>query len=197
MSSTTLPVDSATALRPADADLRWPAAPFPPLTDHYLRDFLTRLLSAMPGDLTARLPTMREPNLYILAVATARYGRAGDRDQLAAALRAELRWRNCRNMGADPTGAVRRGRLLQLCHAGAALTVAGPSPLQRDKLSGDCPFCAAGASFQVFLPQVRWRCFHCDRSGGVLEFAENLLTAIPPPSSSPEPPTPGSGPAAS
>lgn len=176
MSSAPLPIDSATFHKHADAERTWPEAAFPPLTDRYLRDFLTRLLSVKTGDLIAMLPTMGEPNLYILAVVVARYGRADA--GLASALLAELRWRNCRNMGADPAGPARRGRLLQLSNACTSLTVAGPSALQRDKLCGDCPFCGAGASFQVFLPQVRWRCFHCGRNGGVLEFAEQLLTSI-------------------
>ena len=193
-SSSPFPTDSA-ALSPGygDAATRWPATVFPPYTEPGLQNFLARLSSAAAGDLMPNLPTLSEPNLYTLAAALARSGHSDG--ALPAALLAELRWRNCRAMGADPTGAVRRGRLLQLVAAFTPLATLGASSLQRHKLAGVCPFCAAAASFQVFLPQVRWRCWACARHGGLLEFAEHLLETAA--ANSRPSPTPDTGPAAS
>jgi len=96
---------------------------------------------------------------------------------LRHALVAELRWRNCKAMGTDPTGPVRRGRLIQLVATCTILDRAGASSLRRDNLAGDCPFCGA-SEFRVFLPAVRWRCFACAREGALLEFAEVLLEMV-------------------
>ena len=96
-------------------------------------------------------------------------------------LRQELRWRNCRAMGADPTGPVRRGRLLQLIGSFTTLSPAGASPLQHHRLRGDCPLCAGVDTLSVFLDRVRWRCFGCDRQGGLPEFAAAMLDTITPP----------------
>ena len=96
-------------------------------------------------------------------------------------LRQELRWRNCRAMGCDPAGAVRRGRLLQLIGSFTTLSHAGASPLQRHRRRGDCPLCAGPATLSVFLDRVRWRCFGCDRQGGLPEFAAAMLDTIAPP----------------
>ncbi len=173
----------------------WPAVEYPPYTDGYLRAFTERLLAAAQGEVVTTLPGLREPALYALATALARGGGIGvdaaDRrrlkgggigqgaagKELAGALIVELRWRNCRAMGRDPSGAVRRGRLLQLAGAFTELEPLGASSLRRQKLAGRCPFCA-GSWFQVHLPSVRWRCFGCERGGGLLELAEELLRAV-------------------
>ena len=131
------------------------------------------------GDLISALPGLSEPGLYTLTAALAQGCHSGPlADGLADAIIAELRWRNCRAMGTDPAGPVRRGRLIQIVGAFSKLGTLGASSLQRQKLGGRCPFCQTEA-FQVFLPTVRWRCFGCERGGGLLEFAEQLLTAPP------------------
>ena len=185
--------DSGDIPRRSEPAAEWPATVFPAYADQYLRDFLAHLLNVSQGSPAAILPTLSEPSLYTLAVALARVrpalspdapatdalatdGLATSTDGLPDALLAELRWRNCRAMGTDPAGPARRGRLLQIIGAFGQLRTLGPSPLQRHKLAGRCPFCQS-AMFQVFLPSVRWRCFDCQRGGGLLEFAECLLTA--------------------
>ena len=142
------------------------------------------------GDLASGLTALSSAGLYTLVVALA--GAAGvgrgswnaDRrilDQLPAAapaLLAELRRRDYRGLGDDPTGPVRRGRLLQLAGAFTTLSEPGGATRQRQKMSGACPFCGDPASLQVSLPAVTWHCFGCEKSGGLREFAECLLTRL-------------------
>lgn len=99
---------------------------------------------------------------------------------IIAELRRELRHRNGRAMGSDPAGAVRRGRLLQLIGSFTTLSRSGASPLQRNRISGDCPLCDGAATLSVFLESVRWRCFACDRQGGLPEFAAAMLDTVMP-----------------
>ena len=161
---------------------------FPPHDERRLRDFAEYLSESSEGNPANCLSSLSEPGLYALVVALtmgsgAEAGSRALTDFAAAvpALLSELRRRDCRGMGADPIGPVRRGRLLQLVGTFMTLTPAGGSPLrQEDKLMGDCPFCGAGASFQVYLPGVRWQCFGCARSGALLEFAEYLLEPLTP-----------------
>lgn len=188
MTTATHIVDSATA---SAADYSQPAAQWPftvytPYADQELRDFFVHLVNVSRGDLIPALAGLPEPGLYTLATALARGSHVGpdpitsvsSTDGLADALITELRWRNCRAMGTDPAGPVRRGRLVQIVSAFTELRALGASSLQRQKLAGRCPFCQA-ESFQVFLPAVRWRCFGCECGGGLLEFAEQLLTSLP------------------
>ena len=157
----------------------YPIAEFAPYDAPQLRRALTRFLAVCAGgSIAAALPTLPEPGLYALAAALAHPHLAGVArpDDLAAALRAEIRCRTGPGMGSDPCGPVRRGRLLQHIGIFTRLAVPGASPLQRRKLLGGCPFCRAPASFQVSLPAVCWRCFACGRRGGLMEFAECLLT---------------------
>lgn len=160
-----------------DLSPQCPYVHYPPYTTTYLRDFLAHLVSVSAGNPVSLLTSLSEPGLYALAAALGS-GVGNDLlrhdDNLREALIAELRWRNCKAMGTDPRGAVRRGRLVQLVASCTSLSVAGASSLQRQNLSGECPFCSA-PDFRVFLPAVRWRCFACDRQGALLEFAESLL----------------------
>ena len=186
MSSPAYPIDSA--LLPSD---------LVPTTDplastvfavhdrERLRDFL-EYLASLPGDnLASRVASLSEPGLYTLVAALAVAGEsaAGSRIKsdyaaVVPGLLAEMRRRNCRGMGDDPTGPARRGRLLQLAGTFTTLSPAGNSPLQEHKLAGSCPFCGGDPSFQVYLPRVRWQCFGCSRRGGLLEFAECLLESL-------------------
>lgn len=93
-------------------------------------------------------------------------------------VRRELGWRNCRAMGHNPTGAVRRGRLLQLTGSFTTLARRGASPLQRNRVSGDCPLCGGAAALSVFLDSVRWRCFGCGGQGGLPELAGAMLDCM-------------------
>ncbi len=180
------PIDSVLlSPEPETPSPHLPTANFPPLTDQRLREFLERF-SAQAGDNLANgLSGLSEPGLYALVAAVARAGALEPEppiaDQFSAvvpSLLAELRRRNCRGMGTDPAGPVRRGRLLQLIGAFATLTSPGTSPREQTRLAGACPFCAAASSFQVLLPQVTWQCFSCARSGALLEFGECLLEPI-------------------
>ena len=188
MTTATHIVDSATA---GGADYsqpaaQWPFRVYPPYADQELRDFFVHLVNVSRGELIPALPGLSEPGLYTLATVLARGGHVGldsgprglSTEGLTDALIAELRWRNCRGMGADPDGRVRRGRLIQIVSGFTELRVLGVSSLQRQKLAGQCPFCESEA-FQVFLPSVGWRCFGCGRGGGLLEFSEQLLTSLP------------------
>ena len=177
------PIDSVLlSPEPETASPIWPAANFPPLTDQRLREFLERF-STLAGDNSANgLSNLSEPGLYALVAALARRvatdpcsPRATQSNAALPSLLAELRRRNCRGMGADPAGAIRRGRLLQLIGTFTTLTSPSTSLREQAKLVGACPFCAAESSFQTFLPQVRWECSSCARSGALLEFAECLL----------------------
>ena len=170
-------------------------ADFAPYDVRQLRRVLQRFLTVSDGGAPSALTTLPEPGLYALAAALAHPALAGvDRPAgLPAALGAEIRQRSGQGMGSDPTGPVRRGRLLQQIGAFTTLAAPGASPLQRRKLLGNCPFCRtaasppAAASFQVTLPPVRWQCFACARRGGLPEFAGYLLTdgvGIIPPASS-------------
>ena len=210
MTGPATPIDSVLIFpEPETPSPHLPTANFPPLTDQRLREFLERF-SALAGDNPANgLCSLSEPGLYALAAALARADALEPEpriaDQFSAvvpSLLAELRRRNCRGMGSDPAGPVRRGRLIQLIGAFTTLTTLGASHSQRDKLVSACPFCASGASFQVSLPEVTWQCFSCSRSGALLEFAEYLLTKVLELDQSPVParlqqPTLGNGPAAS
>ena len=203
------PIDSVLlSPEPETAPSHLPTANFPPLTDQRLREFLERF-SAQAGDSLANgLSSLSEPGLYALVAAVARADGLEPEppiaDQFSAvvpSLLAELRRRNCRGMGTDPAGPVRRGRLLQLISAFTTLTSPGTSRREQTRLAGSCPFCNAESSLQVALSQVHWQCFSCGRSGALLEFAEYLLTKVPDLDHSPVParlqqPTPGSGPAA-
>ncbi len=156
---------------------QFPYVHYPPYSRSYLRDFLAHLGSKFGGDVTSAVPSLGEPGLYALSAALA-LGLHEDQleagDNLRDTLIAELRSRNCKGMGTQPRGSVRRGRLVQIAATCTTLAVAGASALQRHNLAGDCPFCRAH-DFRVFLPAVRWRCFACGRQGGLLEFAESLL----------------------
>lgn len=166
----------------------WPAASFPEYTDGRLHGFVDHLWATSNGNLSAGVSVLSGPGLYTLTVALARAAGMGQQPSsgeqrtvaqtasIAPALLTELRRRDCRGMGDDPTGPVRRGRLLQLIGAFTTLTALGATTPQRQKLAAACPFCSVAASLQVSLPQVTWRCFACDRSGGLREFAECLLT---------------------
>ena len=150
---------------------------YPPYSGTYLRDFLAHLRDGFGGDVASAVQSLGEPGLYALSAALA-LGLHEDQfeagDNLRDALVAELRSRNCKGMGTQPRGSVRRGRLVQIAATCTTLAVAGASALQRHNLAGDCPFCRA-PDFRVFLPPVSWRCFACGRQGGLLEFAESLL----------------------
>ncbi len=171
-----------------DTPAEWPATRFPDYTDDHLHQFMAHLWAASNGDLASGLPVLSSAGLYTLVVVSARAAGLGPgpwqvdrriREQLPAIapdLLAELRRRGSRNMGDDPTGPVRRGRLLQLVGAFTPLSHLGNTTRQRRKMRGACPFCSNPASLQVSLPAVTWRCFTCDRSGGLPEFAECLLT---------------------
>ena len=173
-----------------DQRTEWPATRFPEYTDEHLTQFVDRLWAMCNGDLASSLPLLSHAGLYTLVVVLARAAGIGHgswsaemriRDQLptaAPALLAELRRRDCRGMGDDPTGPVRRGRLLQLVGAFTPLSQLGSTTRRREKMSGDCPFCDEPASLQVSLPAVTWRCFECGQSGGLREFAEYLLNRV-------------------
>ena len=186
MTIATSVTDSASIADYSELAAQWPFTDYPPQTARELRDFFAHLVNVSQGDLIAALPGLSELGLYTLTAALGRgchfdpnsMASGPSTEGLADALISELRWRNCRAMGTDPTGPVRRGRLMQLVGAFTELRTLGASSLQRQKLAGRCPFCAS-ESFQVFLPSVRWRCFGCERGGGLLEFAEQLLTALP------------------
>ena len=187
--TSSIPTDSYLFLAGDDAaPAEWPATRFPEYTDDRLTQFVDHLWGVSNGDLASGLPLLSSAGLYTLVVVSARAaglepgpwtvdGRI--REQLPAIapnLLAELRRRDCRGLGDDPTGPVRRGRLLQLVGAFTPLSQPGGTTRQRRQLSGSCPFCAEPASLQVSLPKVTWRCFGCDQSGGLREFAECLLT---------------------
>ena len=162
-----------------EASQQYPYVHYPPYTAAYLRDFLAHLASVSAGNPVSLVNSLNEPGLYTLAAAIG--SGAGDDllrpdDNLRDTIIAELRWRNCKEMGTDPQGPARRGRLVQLAASCTTLTVVGASTLQRHNLAGECPFCRA-PDFRVFLPPVSWRCFACDRRGALLEFAEQLLRA--------------------
>ena len=183
------PTDSYLILTRDDAaPAEWPATQFPEYTDDHLTQFVDHLWAVSNGDLSSGLPSLSSAGLYTLVVALAWTAGVGHRswsadqrirDQLPAAvpaLHAELRRRDCRGMGDDPTGTVRRGRLLQLVGAFTTLSQPGGTSRQRQNMSGACPFCGEPPSLQVSLPAVTWHCFGCDQSGGLREFAECLLT---------------------
>ena len=183
----------------AEAAVDYPATGFPLHTHASLQDFLARLAMASANVSAPSLAMLSEPNLYTLIAAVFWFGRNSDADLDAALgsagfapdgsdtgtghewatllpdLRAELRWRNCHAMGKNPTGPVRRGRLLQLVGSFTTLARYSASPLHLHRLSADCPLCHAPAAFCVFLANVQWRCFACDRCGGLPEFADQLL----------------------
>ena len=183
-----------------------PAVSYPPYTPAQLQDFIRRSSTALSGAAEVTLAAISEPGLYALTAAlfnfsharrpnpgagppagTAALPDAGLPDAalpdaaLVDELRQELHWRNCRAMGGDPAGAVRRGRLLQLIGSFTTLSHAGASPLQRHRRRGDCPLCGGAATLSVFLASVRWRCFNCHRQGGLPEFAAAMLDTITPP----------------
>ena len=189
--TSSFPTDSYLFITGDDAEqTEWPATRFPEYTDEDLAQFVDRLWAMSNGDLTSGLPVLSAAGLYTLVVVLARAACFGhgswsaDRricDQLPAAtpaLLAELRRRDCRAMGDDPTGPVRRGRLLQLVGTFASLSQPGGTTRLRQKMHGDCPFCGKQTSLQVSLPAVTWRCFECGQSGGLREFAECLLTRV-------------------
>ena len=196
--------DSASANdhRGADAAVDYPATSFPLHTGASLQDFLVRLAMASANVSAPSLAMVSEPNLYTLIAAVFRFGRNSGADLEAALgsagfipdgpdsgtgrawatllsdLRAELRWRNCQSMGKNPTGPVRRGRLLQLVGSFTTLARYSASPLHLHRRSADCPLCHAPATFCVFLASVQWRCFACDGCGGLPEFADQLLDTL-------------------
>lgn len=195
--TSSFPTDSYLFLTGDDAEqTEWPATHFPEYTDERLSQFVDHLRAVSNDDVASGLPVLSAAGLYTLVVALARaagvgYGSwSGDRrvrEQLPdamPALLAELQRRDCQALGDDPTGPVRRGRLLQLVGAFTPLSQSGGTARQRQKMHGDCPFCDEPASLQVSLPAVAWRCFECSRSGGLREFAEHLLTRQAPEHSS-------------
>ena len=186
-----LPTDSYLYLTGDDAEhTEWPATRFPEYTDEHLTQFVDRLWAVSNGDLVSGLPALSGAGLYTLVVAMAWAAGVGHgswsvdqriRDQLPAAtpaLLAELQRRDSQALGDDPTGPVRRGRLLQLVGAFTTLSQPSGATRQRQKMSGACPFCDEPASLQVSLPTVTWRCFGCEKSGALREFAECLLTRL-------------------
>lgn len=196
--TSSVPTDSYLFLTGDDAEqTEWPTAPFPEYTDEHLTQFVGHLWAASNGDLASGPPALSSGGLYTMVVVLARVAGAGHgslsadrliRDQLPAATRAllaELRRRDGQGLSDDPTGPVRRGRLLQLVGAFTPLSQLGTTARQRRKMQGDCPFCGQPASLQVSLPAVTWRCFECDQSGGLREFAECLLTRAQKGSASP------------
>lgn len=189
--TSSFPTDSYLYLTGDDVEqTEWPATRFPEYADEHLTLFVDRLWAMSNGDLASGMPVLSTAGLYTLAVVLARaagvgYGSwtadARIADQLPAAapaLLAELRRRDCQALGDDPTGPVRRGRLLQLVRAFTPLSQLGGTTRQRQKTRGDCPFCGKPASLQVSLPAVTWRCFECGQSGGLREFAECLLIQV-------------------
>lgn len=194
-----------------DAQSELPAVSYLPYTPAQLQDFVRHSSMALSGAAEVTLAAISEPGLYTLTAALFSFcvarrhnpgagppaGTAGLPDAgvpdaalsdaalpdaaLVDELRQELRWRNCRAMGHDPAGAVRRGRLLQLIGSFTTLSPTGASPLQRHRRRGDCPLCGGVATLSVFLDRVRWRCFGCDRQGGLPEFAAAMLDVIAPP----------------
>ena len=198
------PVDSDASLRPeSEMNPAWPAVFYPTATPGEMFRCLNSRTPRLFADLTGYLVMLPEPDLYLLASAVFRLhqhpeaveswdiscfgGEPEIQDarapveiwslRLAAALLTELGWRNCREMGSNPTGAARRGRLLQFISTFAPLSRSGPSPTHRGKMLGNCPFCAARAELCVLLPEVRWRCFSCELGGGLLEFGQEILYA--------------------
>ena len=177
MTITDLPTDSVNLFPDAQSNPANPHVEFPPYSRHYLSNLVANLIRISGADPAAALPSLAEPALYALAAAIAiNDPSCGENlpNGFVTALLAELRWRNCRAMGGDPTGPVRRGRLIQLVTSCTTLRTLGVTPAQTHKLVGACPFCSS-ARFQLFLPSVCWRCFDCERQGGLLEFAESLL----------------------
>ena len=177
MTITDLPTDSVIAFANARSNPANPHVEHPPYSRQYLSNLVANLIRISGADPAAALPSLAEPALYALAAAIATNDPScGENlpNDFITALLAELRWRNCRAMGANPTGPVRRGRLIQLVTTCTTLHAPGPSPAQTHKLVGPCPFCSS-TRFQLFLPSVRWRCFDCERQGALLEFAESLL----------------------
>ena len=183
------PTDSYLFLAGDDAEqAEWPATHFPDYTDERLTQFVDHLWTMSNGDLESGPPVLSIAGLYTLVVVLAKAAGIGHGSWTAdaritaqlptvtPALLAELRRRDCRSLGSDSTGPVRRGRLLQLLGAFTSLSQPGSTARQRQKMQGACPFCGQRASMQVSLPSVTWRCFECSQSGGLREFAECLLT---------------------
>lgn len=184
--------DSSVATHGGESTSYFQEVQYPPYSLQYLHEMLTHLLNVSESNLASALPSLNEPTLYALAAALALDNppipvevTAG----LVGGLREELRWRDCHTMGTDPTGPVRRGRLVQMANTLTTLAAGGSSVLQRHKLVGVCPFCGE-PEFQLFLRTVGWRCFACDRQGALLEFAECLLETCPPAESIPSSPPP-------
>ena len=189
--TSSFPTDSYLFLTGDDAEqTEWPATRFPEYTDERLTQFVDHLRAMSNDDLASGLPALSSAGLYTLVVVLAKAAGVGHgswtadariTEQLPAAtpaLLAELRRRDCQGMGYDPTGPVRRGRLLQLVGAFTLLSQLGATTRQRRKMRGDCPFCNANRRrCWSRYPAVTWRCFECDRSGGLREFAECLLTS--------------------
>ena len=189
--TSSFPTDSYLFLTGDDAEqTEWPATHFPEYTDERLSQFVDHLRGVSNDDVASGLPVLSAAGLYTLVVVLARAAGVGHgswiatariREQLTTstpALLAELRRRDHRGMGSDPTGPVRRGRLLQLVGAFTPLSQSGGTARQRQKMHGNCPFCDEPASLQVSLPAVTWRCFECGRSGGLREFAECLIIQV-------------------
>ena len=177
MNAYSQPIDSALSSDLDGSTTRLPITHYPPHCQQRLRQLLINLMNLAQGDPASLLPSLTEPVLYAFASAVVLLESDDDQyrtHELCSALVAELRWRNCRTMGSDPAGAVRRGRLIQMVSAFVALSAPAASSLSRRKLYGACPFCDS-AQFHILLKAVRWQCFGCERSGGLLEFAEQLL----------------------
>ena len=184
-----------------DTPANLPVVSYPPYTAAQLREYLRHAMLTISDQPEISLAAASEPGLYALAAALFSVvrntvtrnndsggpdGRAGSGltdveltyANLIGEVRRELGWRNCHTMGRDPTGAVRRGRLLQLIGSFTTLSRPGASPLQRRRISGECPLCAGEGKLSVFLDGVQWRCFGCDRQGGLPEFAAAMLDSI-------------------
>ena len=198
--TSSFPTDSYLFLTGDHAEpTEWPATRFAEYTDERLAQFADHLWAVSNGDLASGLPVLSGAGLYTLVVALASAAGVGHvswtadvrvRDQLLAtapALLVELRRRDYRGLGDNPTGPVRRGRLLQLVGAFTSLSQPGGATRQRQKMQGACPFCDEPASLQVSLPTVTWRCFGCEKSGALREFAECLLTRAVRRSAAPRP----------
>lgn len=200
MESEPFPTDSFLLCQWEDGgSTEWPAVEFPEFSDEYLGQFVAHLWSAPDGDAPPGLEALSVLGIHTLAAALARAAGLGENPQsrgthdagrltsAAAATLAELKRRDCVDLGDDPTGPERRGRLLQLVGAFTSLHALGITTHQRQKLRGACPFCTGTQSLQVSLPGVSWRCFSCEQGGGIREFAECLLRQVLEHSAAPEP----------
>ena len=116
--TSSFPTDSYLFLTGDDAEpTEWPAVQFPEYTDERLTQFVDHLRAVSNDDLASGLPALSSAGLYTLVVVLARAAGVGhgswtahahvteQQPAAAPALLAELRRRDYRGMGDDPTGA--------------------------------------------------------------------------------------------